>query len=84
MLKAAKREPAHTIYVDQFLCEFDQRASDLFEGAEAGHVDQETASLARRVRAAADRFLQVSGPDRDERRLTVDRGSSEESEYFTD
>ena len=56
--------------------------SELFEGVEAGLVDQETVSSAGRVRAAAGRFLQVSGPGRDERRRSAD--GSDESEYYTD
>ena len=82
MVRAANRKPAYSINVDQFVCDLNQRASELLEGAEAGKVDQETVSSAGRVRTAVDRFLQVSGPRRDERRQTAD--SSDESEYYTD
>lgn len=57
-------EPGHAKDVDIFLYDFDRRVSELCEGAEAGQVDQKTVGSARRVRAAAGRWLRISGPGR--------------------
>ena len=60
-LRIATREPGHGNEVDRFLSDLDQRVDELCDGAEAGQLDRKTAISARRVRAAADRWLRVSG-----------------------
>ena len=85
LVNAAKRESGHAKHVDRFVCDFDQRVSELSKGADEGHVNRGTASSARRVRKMADQWLRASWPGRESGlRLTPDSSSSRVSGYYSE